>query len=45
MDSIANAEVHSRGNTVETSWVIDGVTHVKVIQTGFTGGDGIQRFE
>lgn len=44
MDSIARAEVHSRGNTTETSWVVDGVTHVKVVQTGFAS-DKVQTFE
>ena len=44
MNSIAKAEVRSKGNTTETSWVVDGINHVKVVQTGFVW-DKIQTFE
>lgn len=37
-------KVNKRGNTSETSWIIDGVTHVKVVQTGFASSR-IQTFE
>lgn len=44
MDGIAKAEIHTRANTTETSWVVDGVTQVKIVQTGFAG-DKVQTFE